>query len=289
VIAGKYRLDTVLGSGGTGVVYAACHLVHGGRVALKLLRPGLADDARVVTRFLREARAATRIRGEHVVRVHDVDTAESGVPFIVMEHLAGTDLLEHVRWQGPFSAADAAAHLLQACEAVAEAHALGIVHRDLKSSNLFLTRSADGSPCVKVLDFGISKMSDEGAITSEASMIGSPAYMAPEQLVSASDVDARSDIWSLGVVLHELCTGTRPFARNAIAQLCMAVLNEEPELPSASRDDLPPMVDAIVDRCLRKPRGERYADVGELAVALGRLAPGSAAEVARVRKILARE
>jgi serine/threonine-protein kinase len=217
VIATKYRVERVLGAGGMGVVVAAHHLQLETRVAIKFLLPGTLKDADAVARFAREARAAAKITNEHVARVFDVGALETGAPYIVMEFLDGVDLATRLRSQGPLDIEEAVEFLLQICEALAEAHALGIVHRDLKPANLFCFRRPDGLPWIKILDFGISKtlhtegFSAQAAFTQSAAIMGSPRYMSPEQMQSARNVDARSDIWALGIVLYELLAGRPPF------------------------------------------------------------------------------
>jgi len=271
VLVGKYRVDRILGRGGMGLVVAALHLQLEQAVALKLLLPGAAAVPEAVGRFLREARAAARIQSEHVVRVTDVGTLDSGEPFMVMELLRGMDLSQVVHATGPLAVTTAVDYLLQACEGVAEAHKLGIVHRDLKPSNLFLAQRSDGSPLVKVLDFGISKAATAAgsvALTATAAFMGSPLYMSPEQVRSARDVDARTDIWSLGVVLHELLTGA-PVYRAETASAVMAMIAADPPVPvRAVRPDVPAPIEAAILRCLLKDRAQRYTSVGELAIAL---------------------
>jgi serine/threonine-protein kinase len=194
VLAGKYRVDRVLGAGGMGVVIAATHIRLGEQMALKMLLPELARQPEITERFLREARAALRIKSEHVVRVMDVDVLDSGAPYMVMELLDGVDLRQYVRERGPLRVDVAVGYLLEACEAIAEAHALGIIHRDLKPANLFLARQAGDRICLKVLDFGISKLTAaDGDVTGSQSIVGSPYYMSPEQMKSAKTVDARAD------------------------------------------------------------------------------------------------
>jgi serine/threonine-protein kinase len=207
---GKYLIGETLGAGGMGVVVAAEHVQLGQKVAVKFLSLELRQNADGVARFLREARAAARIRSEHVVRVVDVDGATGDVCYMVMELLDGEDLARVVRLRGRLSTEVAVGYILQACEAIAEAHELGIVHRDLKPSNLFVTYRRDGSPLLKVLDFGISKAVDAGAggvgdgrerptdLTSSRMVLGSPMYMSPEQVRSTKNVDARTDVWALG-------------------------------------------------------------------------------------------
>jgi serine/threonine-protein kinase len=208
VLLGKYRIEHVLGHGGMGMVLGARHLELGELFALKLLLPHALADEDLKHRFAREARAAARLKGEHAARVHDIGRLEDGAPYMVMEYLEGTDLRALLRARGPLPAAEAVDYMLQACHAIREAHALGIVHRDLKPANLFLARRPDGSACMKVLDFGISKElgSVAGDLTKTGELLGSPLYMSPEQMVRRRDVDGRSDVWALGVVLYELTT-----------------------------------------------------------------------------------
>ncbi|MGK3992649.1 serine/threonine protein kinase [Sorangium sp. So ce1024] len=279
VLAGKYRVERVLGKGGMGMVVAAMHLQLQQRVAMKFLLPGATQET--IHRFLREARAAVRLKSEHVARVTDVDTLEDGTPYMVMEYLEGIDLSQRVRRQGPLPIDEAVTYVLQACEAIAEAHAAGIVHRDLKPANLFLTTAADGSQMVKVLDFGIVKALADApgdatgpdgepvmALTRTAAIVGSPLYMAPEQLRSARSVDARADIWSLGVVLFQLLTGRLPFETNELLELFHMVNQQPPASPRGYRPDLPEEIEAAILGCLGKAREERFQNVGELAQAI---------------------
>jgi len=273
LIAGKYRVERVLGEGGMGLVLAAQHCELGRRVAIKLLLPELAAVGMAAERFRREARASARIRGEHVCQVIDVGTHESGVPFMVMEYLDGRDLASELELRGRLPFAEAAAILLQACEAVATAHAVGVIHRDIKPANLFLERCADGTRRIKVLDFGVSKslldtQGGDQALTQTTSLLGSPLYMSPEQLDSAKSVDGRTDIWSLGVVLYELITGRTPFDGESIAQLVTAVLWATPRAVREFAPEVPPELEAVVARTLAKTRDERYASAAELAQAL---------------------
>ncbi|AUX23721.1 protein kinase [Sorangium cellulosum] len=279
VLAGKYRVERVIGAGGMGVVLAATHLQLEERIAIKLLLPEAARAGTLAERFMREARAAVKIKSEHVARVTDVGTLESGTPYMVMEYLSGSDLSEVVRAGGPMPPEAAVEYVLQACEAIAEAHAAGIVHRDLKPANLFLTRRADGSPCVKVLDFGISKVATGGAdprITDTTAVMGSPLYMSPEQLRSARDVDARTDIWSLGVILFELLTGAPPFDGATMPQLCVAIMQGAPRPLAAFRADVPQALEAVILRCLEKAPDRRFRSIAELAEALAPLATARA-------------
>ncbi len=278
LIAGKYRIERVLGRGGMGVVVAAHHIVLDQVVAIKFLLPEALDSAEAVARFEREARAAVKIQSEHVARVTDVGRLENGAPYMVMELLRGRDLDVLLRERGPLPLTDVADYVLQAGEAIAEAHGLGIVHRDLKPPNLFLTERADGSSCIKVLDFGISKLttpssSGDRGMTSTRAVMGSPLYMSPEQLMSARDVDMRTDIWALGVICFELLTGKLPFEAETLPQLCMAISMGAPTPLRNYRPDLPLEVEAMVLRCLSKDPGKRYATVAELAAELVKFAP----------------
>jgi serine/threonine-protein kinase len=273
-VAGKYRVTAVMGVGGMGVVVEAMHTTLDERVAIKFLRPDVVDEQETRSRFFREARACIKIRSEHVVRVLDVGELESRVPFIVMEYLEGRDLERIVRKDGPLPPHDAASYVLQACEAVAEAHALGIVHRDLKPANLFLTKRADGTPCVKVLDFGISKLvptqhgTQNLGLTSTSAVMGSPIYMSPEQMRASRDVDARTDIWSLGTILFEVLTGEAPFKGNTMPELCASILQDETPPLRDYRLDVPPGLELVIRTCLQKRPVDRYQDVGEFARAL---------------------
>jgi serine/threonine-protein kinase len=291
VLAGKYRVDRVLGHGAMGVVVAATHWQLAKRVAVKFLMPEAmaADGAR--ERFLREARAAVQFKGEHVARVMDIGTLENGAPFIVMEYLEGLDLSALLQANGPLPVQTAVDYVLQVCEALAEAHGtLGIVHRDLKPANLFLTQNADGSALIKVLDFGISKMQSlsgtmSGSITSDTAVFGSPLYMSPEQVVSSRDVDHLTDIWALGIILHELLVGYPPFRGESPPAVMVSIAVGIPPPLRSERPDAPPELEAIVRRCLSKDRRQRFESVSDLARALEPLASvqgrGSAARIAR--------
>ncbi len=288
VLAGKYRVDRVLGVGGMGVVVAATHLQLDQKVALKFMLPQGAQSQALVERFSREARAAVRLKSDHVARVLDVGTLPWGAPYMVMEYLEGDDLGSVVGREGPMPFERAVDCVLQACDAVAEAHALGIVHRDLKPRNLFLTRRNDGRALVKVLDFGISKHKAEGdlSLTGTTEVIGSPYYMSPEQLKSARAADERSDIWALGVILYELVTGTVPFVAESVTALTAMVLQEAPAPASLVRPDVPPELGRVISRCLEKAPSARFPTVAALAAALAPFAPLDTRELAaRIARI----
>jgi serine/threonine-protein kinase len=276
VLCGKYRVEQVLGRGGMGVVTRARHLDLDQPVALKLLRPEVLQNQNAVERFRREARAMVQLKSEHVCRVFDVGMVDGGAHYMVMEYLEGRDLGALLREHGRLAPGFAVDLVLQACEALAEAHALGIVHRDIKPANCFLTDGPDGEPLLKVLDFGIAKAlgdGDDGITTSQA-VIGSPSYMSPEQMRSSKHVDTRTDIWALGVVLYELVSGRRPFQGDSFAGLCLAVTTT----PMAPLDDgaLPEGLAAVIARCLEKQPDERFGSIAELSAALAPYARTSA-------------
>jgi serine/threonine protein kinase len=273
VLAGKYRVERVLGQGGMGVVVAAHHIHLDEKVAIKFLLPEAVTSAEVVGRFVREARAAVRIKSEHVARVSDVGTLEGGEPYMVMEFLDGSDLAVWLQQRGALPVEQAVEFILQASEAIAEAHALGIVHRDLKPANLFVVRRADGLLSIKVLDFGISKVtgpagSADANMTRTNAVMGSPLYMPPEQMAASRNVDARADIWALGVILYELLTGRAPFSGETLPEVCMKIATEPPPPIRSLRPDIPPEVEAVILRCVEKDRGRRYANIAAFAHAL---------------------
>ncbi|WP_394837909.1 sigma 54-interacting transcriptional regulator [Pendulispora rubella] len=288
IVAGKYRIERLLGTGATGIVFAAQHLQLNQRVALKFLNPTFADDPTITARFLREAQAAARIQSEHVARVSDVSSLESGQLYIVMEFLEGRDLAALLAGGARLEVATAVGYVLQAAEAIAHAHANGIIHRDLKPANVFLAVREDGSMSIKVLDFGISKWlgTTSHSLTVKATGLGSPAYMSPEQIRSAKDVDLRTDIWALGVILFSLLTGHGPFEEDNLNAVFQAIIHRATPSPRDKREDVPPGLEAVVLRCLQKSPDERYANVGELARALEPFGPasvqGTAAKIERI-------
>jgi serine/threonine protein kinase len=282
IFAGKYRVERTLGVGGFGVVLAAIHTQLEERVAIKVLLPEAATHPTAPARFIREARMAAKIRSEHVARVTDVGQLEDGTPYMVMEYLSGEDLSMLVKRARGQSVPDVCEWILQACEALAEAHGLGMVHRDLKPANLFLTRRIDGSPCIKVLDFGISKLQGEAGaaekgMTRTSEVMGSPFYMSPEQMKSTRDVDVRADVWALGTILFELLTGHPPFDAETMTGLIVAIMQDPPRDLAQMRPDVPRELVQAITTCLHKDPNARFQDVVQLSTALAPYAPPRAA------------
>ncbi len=292
VLAGKYLIQQTIGHGGMGVVFAGQHQALQQPVAIKFLRPEHSKSGDSLKRFLREARAAARIRNVHATRIFDIDSTPSGVPYIVMERLEGENVDRVLEVRGAFSVQLAVDCVLQACEALAEAHAAGLVHRDLKPSNLFLVTEPQGGLSLKVLDFGISKLltgddlGTESNLTGPNTLLGSPQYMSPEQ-VRAHPVDARTDIWALGVILFELLVVAPPFQADSIPHLYALILSAAPTRLRQRLPKAPQALEDVILRCLQKDPAHRPQDVGELAVLLEPFAsPSAAAAVARIRSTL---
>lgn len=291
VLAQKYRVERIVGHGGMGLVIAARHLQLGQTVAIKLLK--LPDDEErrdeAIGRFLHEAQAAARLQTDHVVRIYDVGQLESGLPFMVMELLVGSDLDSVLEERGPLPEAEAVDLVLQACAGIAEAHQMGIVHRDLKPSNLFVTRRSDGLPLLKVLDFGISKQvtdPDSGeavpTFTNARTLMGSPNYMSPEQIRDARRVDARADVWAMGIILQELITGAQVFEADSFPGVCAAIIADPPLPVRSLRPDVSEKLESIIARCLQKDPQLRYQSIAALQADLAPLgaraaSPGSPA------------
>jgi serine/threonine protein kinase len=277
ILGGKYRILRL-------------ELDH--EVAIKLLRAELASDPSAVERFVREARAAARIVSPHVVRILDVARTDDGAPYIVMEYLEGEDLSRRVE-RGPVPVEEAIDYVLQACVAIGEAHRVGVIHRDLKPANLFLAKRRSGPPILKVVDFGISKLAPrrgriEAVLTAKDALMGTPFYMAPEQLQGGVDADGRSDIWALGLVAFELMTGgSGPFEAPTLPELCTRIISDRAVRLSEALTDgaFPPGLEEIIDRCLTKDPNGRYQNVEDLAAALAPFSPHSLALTDASRKI----
>jgi serine/threonine-protein kinase len=272
LIDDRYVVERALGSGSFGQVVSARSVADGERVAIKILLPELTRDQEAEIRFLREAQAAARLESPHTARVLDVRRLKTGAPYLVMELLDGMDLESYLQQKGPLSIDEAVALVAQACDALTEAHALGIVHRDLKLANMFLVKRPDGAGTLKILDFGIAKVDGHDpaqvALTASSVAFGSPQYMSPEQLRSTRDVDARTDLWSLGVCFYEMLTRAMPFEGASQPLLFAAILGSPAAPLRARRPDVPADLAAIISRCLEKDLTRRWQSARELKDAL---------------------
>jgi eukaryotic-like serine/threonine-protein kinase len=295
VLAGKYRVERIPGRNGLGVLVQVRHLELGQEVTLKFLVPEACAYPEFVQRFVREARAAVRIQGEHVARVTDVGRLESGAPYMVREYLRGPDLAEVLKVRGPLPIPEAVDYIIQACEGVAEGHALGVVHRNLRPTSLVVARRSDGLPLVKVFDFAASETLHVNPFTERAvSLVGTSAimaslpYLAPEQIRDPHDVDFRADVYSLGAVLFELLTGTPVYSADAAPALLAQVAADAAPSVRTLRPDVPGELDHTVLRCLAKNRAIRFASIAELALALAPFASeemsGSVDHIVRLGK-----
>jgi serine/threonine-protein kinase len=291
VLDGKFQIEKPLASGAAGDVYEALHLGLNARVAVKVLRPGAPETVDIRRkRFMREARVAARIRSDHVVRVFDIIAPERGPTYIVMELLHGETLAQRVRRVGALPAAEAVDYIVQAAKPLGEMHDAGIVHRDVKPSNLFLARDADGKSRIKLLDFGVAAFQQpvarhESSITLSEAIVGTPRYMAPEQVQSSKRIDARADVWALGVTLYELLAGSPPFDGQTVLAVLNQIENQEPRRLADRRQDLPAPLVALVHACLAKDPDKRPANaraVAEALAAFGSEAVQSSDEVAVV-------
>lgn len=294
-IADRYEVVRALGQGGMGDVVVARHLFLKQLVALKVIRVDTVPDKSMLARFEREAHIIAKFRGENVARVLDAGCTAEGMPFIAMELLSGQDLDAAVRLAGTLPPLAAVGYVLQVCEGLAEAHTMGIVHRDLKPANLFVTTRLDGSALVKILDFGISKAapgvlgdSTGGQVTSTSATIGSPAFMSPEQLRSSRDVDERTDIWAIGVILYRICSGHLPFEGESITEVIVKVMTEPAPNLRLRASNIPEPLVLLVEDCLAKNREQRPAHVGVVAERLAPLLGAQGHESAqRISRIMA--
>lgn len=282
IIGDKYVFERIIAEGGMAVVVAAQHQELGETVAVKVLKPAMLVDRDLVTRFAREAKTTVRVRSEYSVKVLDVGVDARRGPFMVMECLKGEDLRAIIDREGRLSERRAAEMAMQACEALGAAHVLGIIHRDVKPENIFVT-SDGGIDSIRVLDFGISKaaltgsvMNTDISLVKTQMLMGSPIYMAPEQMRSSSHVDGRADIWALGITLYELLSGKPPFIAESVTNLCALVLETRPVHLSQAAPGIHPEFASVVMRCLSKDPESRFANVGELATALLPFAPSRA-------------
>ncbi|MFO0739308.1 MAG: serine/threonine-protein kinase [Labilithrix sp.] len=281
LIADKYRIDGLIGAGGMGAVLRATHLTLLQPVAIKVLRPD--DDPTAITRFLREARAAAALSNAHVMRVLDVGEITAEMPYLVMEYLDGENLSQRLA-RGPIPQEEVLEIFSQVCDGLGEAHAKGIVHRDIKPSNIFLVAATDtgrvtsskgkrSGVLAKVVDFGIAKPIDpdvsvEQSLTGTSQVLGTPRYMSPEQMSAAVSADARADVWAVGVSLYEALAGKPPFDGATSYEIGAQILMRDPPPLRERRPDLLPVLERVVDRCLRKNPDERFADANEVLAAL---------------------
>jgi serine/threonine-protein kinase len=279
LLGNKYVFQRVIAEGGMAVIVAAAHQSLGETVALKMLKPSMLRDKELVVRFAREAKATARVRSEYSVKILDVGIDARHGPFMVMEYLHGRDLRRLVEDEGVQNERRVAEIAIQACEALAAAHALGIVHRDVKPENIFITKQAQ-IDSIRLLDFGISKaaltgsvMNTDVSLVTTQMLLGSPIYMSPEQMRSSTHVDGRSDIWSLGVTMFEAISGRPPFQSETVTELCAMVLETQPPVLKNVAPQVSQAFSDVVMRCLRKDPGQRFQNVGELAVAMLPFAP----------------
>jgi eukaryotic-like serine/threonine-protein kinase len=275
---GRYRVVSRIGNGGMGAVYIAEHVTAGKRFAIKVLDPAVAHEPEVVARFELEAKAAAAIGDDHIVKIVELRKLSSGVPYLVMEWLQGQDLEQELRaYQGRFPIARTIAIAVQCCRALGAAHKKGIVHRDVKPENIFLTERRDGKDFVKILDFGISKIVEANSelfgrpLTWTGSAVGSPHYMAPEQLLGDKTLDARADVYSMGVVIFKMLVGRVPFDAANYQSLVMKIINQPPPSMLELRADLPMELQRVVFCAMAKTAKARFASMAEFAKALGDL------------------
>ena len=277
VVGGRWLVARELGRGGVGAVFEASDTA-GTRVAVKVLLPKWANERALLDRFAREARLLMKLRSPHVAQLYDVGNlgaAQGGLPYLVLELLEGTDLGQMLEESARVPYREAVAWCADACEGVAAAHELGIIHRDLKPSNIFLARTGGDGPVVKVIDFGIARetgTAESMRVTSADEVVGSPWYMSPEQMIGVPDLDARTDVWSMGAALYELIGGAPPFTGATPFEI-FAAAAKRPLVPlRAHVADVPPAVQTVLSKCLNKDRGQRFSSMRELATALRAIA-----------------
>ena len=269
LVSDRYRIERVIGSGGMAHVLAVRQVKLDQLFAMKILDPALAEDSDARERFAREAKAMAALTSAHTVRVHDVAELENGLPYLVMDYLDGEDLGRVLRRRGALPIEEAVDLIDQACIALEEAHAAGLVHRDLKPENLFVAKDANGFETLRVLDFGIArgiggKVGKLETLTRHGDVIGTLAFMAPEQIRNAKGVDARTDVWGIGACLYRILTNARPFAGGSEGSLIAAILAQEPVPIRQVRPEVPPALEQVVVRCMKKSPADRFATVKEL-------------------------
>lgn len=267
-LGGSYRVIDVLAEGGMGRVYIAEHTRIGRKYAVKVIHTPLAHRGDLKVRFDREARAMSAVQSDHVVDMTDVLTAPDGRTCIVTEMLEGQDLDRKLTTLGRLPIGEAVHLIRQACRGVAAAHAVGIVHRDLKPSNLFLAKDAGGGTALKILDFGVAKMGGDAEMTGTGVIVGTPAYMAPEQARSAMHADARADVYALGAVLYRALTGQAPYGGGDASATLVRLLEESPQRPSLVERTVPPAIEAVIERAMARDPEQRFSTVAELDAAL---------------------
>jgi serine/threonine protein kinase len=268
----RYRVVRRVASGGMGLVYEARHEQLGRKFALKFLNPKLDADPKMRARFLREARAAGAVDNEHVCAIVDVGLGPEDAPCIVMEYLEGENLAALLERDGPLLVPRAVDIVRQVCRGLASAHARGVIHRDLKPKNLIVCRRSDGRELVKIVDFGIAKLSErdvtESAVTTTGATMGTPHYMSPEQARGEKELDQRADIYSLGVILYELLSGQKPHPGDSYNAIIYHILSRTPVPLREHRADVPEALARIVHRSLESDPKDRFASAGELEKAL---------------------
>ncbi len=270
VLGKRYVIDAVLGKGGMGTVYSALDLQLERKVAIKVLHEADAMDEVAVLRFKREALALGKLGHPHLCTVYDVGSVDTGVPYIVMEHLDGMSLGQRLK-QAPALSTSLLVHVLsQACEALTVAHDAGVMHRDIKPDNIFLVREQGSTWSAKLLDFGVAKFSNNGmlgdaeaSLTKTGMVMGTPYYMSPEQARGQRDIDGRVDVYAMGVVAYEALCGKRPFAGTPLNLVLVKVLSERPESLAVTRPDLTAEIVAVVEKAMSKNRDYRYATARE--------------------------
>lgn len=274
-LSGRYMVKEKIGEGGMGRVYLAEDERLEKEVAVKMLSASFAGKSIAAERFIREAKVVTRIKHKNVIDVTDLDVTDQGIPFYVMEYLKGQDLMDLILAERNLPWERGRDIAVQICRALGEAHSKGIVHRDMKSENVFMVEHEEEGDHVKLLDFGIAKLlkdigEGQGDITIAGDVIGTPRYMAPEQAMGKVDTDPRADIYSVGIIIYEMLTGTVPFDHESVMGILSMQINEKPERPSRRKAGIPDDVEAVVMRALEKEPESRYQTIGELEDALER-------------------